>query len=151
MVTKIEMYSTHKEGTSVVVERFIRTLKNKMHKHVTTILQNWFTDKSDNIIYQCNNTYHRTSKMTTIDVISNTYLEYAVVLSKHKVGDHVRTSFLQKIILQIGQNKFLLSNWLKILCNGHMLFVILTLNKLLSPFLKNSCKRQIKQILELKK
>ena len=26
------MYSTHKEGTSVVAERFIRTLKNKINK-----------------------------------------------------------------------------------------------------------------------
>ena len=31
------MYSTHKEGKSVVAERFIRTLKNKICKHITTI------------------------------------------------------------------------------------------------------------------
>ena len=31
------MYSTFKEGKSVVVERFIRTLKNKLYKHMTAI------------------------------------------------------------------------------------------------------------------
>ena len=33
----IEMYSTHNEGKSVVAERFIRTLKNKIYKHITSI------------------------------------------------------------------------------------------------------------------
>ena len=33
----IEMYSTHNEGKSVVVEKFIRTLKNKMYKYMTSI------------------------------------------------------------------------------------------------------------------
>ena len=32
----IVMYSTHNEGKSVVVERFIRTLKNKIYKHMTS-------------------------------------------------------------------------------------------------------------------
>ena len=29
------MYSTFNEGKSVVVERFIRTLRNKLYKHMT--------------------------------------------------------------------------------------------------------------------
>ena len=33
----IEMYSTHNEGKSVVAERFIRTLKNKIDKHLTSV------------------------------------------------------------------------------------------------------------------
>ena len=33
----IEMYSTHNEGKSVVTERFIRTLKNKIYKYLTAI------------------------------------------------------------------------------------------------------------------
>ena len=36
----IEMYSTHNEGKSVVAERFIRTLKNKIYKHMTAISEN---------------------------------------------------------------------------------------------------------------
>ena len=33
----IEMYSTPDEGKSVVAERFIRTLKNKIYKHITAV------------------------------------------------------------------------------------------------------------------
>ena len=33
----INMYSTYNEGKSVVAERFIRTLKNKLYKHMTVI------------------------------------------------------------------------------------------------------------------
>ena len=29
------MYSTYNEGKSVVAERFIRTVKNKLYKHMT--------------------------------------------------------------------------------------------------------------------
>ena len=34
------MYSTYNEGKSVVAERFIRTLKNKIFKHMTAISKN---------------------------------------------------------------------------------------------------------------
>ena len=37
-INNIEMYSTCNEGKSVVAERFIRTLKNKIFKHMTFIL-----------------------------------------------------------------------------------------------------------------
>ena len=37
----IEMYSTHNEGKSVVAERFIRPLKNKIYKHMTAISKNF--------------------------------------------------------------------------------------------------------------
>ena len=33
----IEMYSTHNEGKFVVAERFIRALKNKIYKYLTSI------------------------------------------------------------------------------------------------------------------
>ena len=36
----ISMYSTHNEGKPVVAERFIRTLKNKIYKHMTAISKN---------------------------------------------------------------------------------------------------------------
>ena len=41
-INNIEMYSTYNEGKSVAAERFIRTLKNKIFKHVTTISKNVF-------------------------------------------------------------------------------------------------------------
>ena len=41
------MYSTHNEGKSVVAERFIRTIKNKIYKYITSILKNVYIDKLD--------------------------------------------------------------------------------------------------------
>ena len=38
----IIMYPTHNDGKSVVAERFIRTLKNKIYKHMTSIFQKMF-------------------------------------------------------------------------------------------------------------
>ena len=47
---EIEMYSTHNEGKSVVAERLIRTLKNKIFKYMTSISQNVYIDKLDDIV-----------------------------------------------------------------------------------------------------
>ena len=43
----IEMYSIHNEGISVVAERFIRTLKNKIYKYMTSIPKNVYINKLD--------------------------------------------------------------------------------------------------------
>ena len=59
----IEMYSTHNEGKSVVVERFIRTLKNMIYKHMTAASKNVYFDVLDNIVDKYNNTYHHTIEM----------------------------------------------------------------------------------------
>ena len=53
----IEMYSTHNEGKSVVAERFIRTIKNKIYKHMTSISKNVYIDKLD-IVNEYNNAKH---------------------------------------------------------------------------------------------
>ena len=45
----IEMYSTHNEGKSVIAERFIRTLKNKIYKYMTSVSKNVYIDKLDDI------------------------------------------------------------------------------------------------------
>ena len=37
------MYSTHKEGKSVIAERFNTTLKNKTFQHMTSISKNLYT------------------------------------------------------------------------------------------------------------
>ena len=42
-----EMYSIHNEGISVVAERFIRTLKNKIYKYMTSIPKNVYINKLD--------------------------------------------------------------------------------------------------------
>ena len=46
----IEMYSTHNGGKSVTAERFIRTLKNKIYKYMTSISKNMYIDKLDDIV-----------------------------------------------------------------------------------------------------
>ena len=43
------MYSTHNEEKSVVNERFTKTLKNKIYKHMTAASKNLHIDKLDDI------------------------------------------------------------------------------------------------------
>ena len=62
------MYLIHNEGKSVVAERFIRTLKNKIYKYMTSISNNVYIDKLDDIVNEYNNTYHRTIKIKPADV-----------------------------------------------------------------------------------
>ena len=54
----LEMYSTHHEGKSVVAERFIRTIKNKIYKHMTSISKHVCIEKLDDIVNEYNNTKH---------------------------------------------------------------------------------------------
>ena len=70
----IVMYSTHNEGNSVVAERFIRKLKSKIYKYMTSISKNVYIDKLDDIVDEYDNTYHTTIKMKPIDVKDNTYV-----------------------------------------------------------------------------
>ena len=70
------MYSTHNEVKSVAAERFIRTLKNKIYKHMTSISKNVYIDKLDDIVNEYNNTYHRTIKMKSVDVKDNNYIDF---------------------------------------------------------------------------
>ena len=69
----IAMYSTHDEGKFVVAERFIRTIKNKIYRYMTSISRYMYIDRIDDIVNEYNNTYHRTIKMKPIDVKDNTY------------------------------------------------------------------------------
>ena len=46
----IEMYSTHNEEKSVVAERLVRTIKNKIFKCVTSISKNLYIDEVDDIV-----------------------------------------------------------------------------------------------------
>ena len=87
------MYSTYNEGKSAVAERFIRTLKSKIFKHMTAISKNVYFDVLDNIVNKFNNTNHGTIKIKHIDVSSNSYVEYNENSNKKdpkfKVGDRV--------------------------------------------------------------
>ena len=120
------MYSAYNEGKSVVAERFIRTLKNKIFKHMTAISKNVYFDVLDDIVNKYNNTVHRTIKMKPIDVTSDSYAEYNEDSNekdpKFNVGDRVRISktFLLNDKRKIGQKKFLLLVKLRIQFGGHM-------------------------------
>ena len=95
------MYSTHNEGKSVVAERFIRTLKSKIYKYMTSISKNVYINKLDDTINEYNNTYHTTIKMKPIDIKDNTYFNTDKDTNdkdpKFKVGDRVRISKYKNI------------------------------------------------------
>ena len=88
------MYSIHNEGKPVVAERFIRTLKTKIYKYMTSISKNTYIDKLDDIVNEDNNTYHRTINVKPVDVKDNTYIDSSKEVNdkdpKFKFGDHVR-------------------------------------------------------------
>ena len=69
----IEMYSTHNERKSVAAERFIRTLKDKTYKCMTSIPKIVYIDKLDDIFNKYNNTYHCTIKTKPFDITPSTY------------------------------------------------------------------------------
>ena len=95
------MYSTHNEGKYVVAERFIRTIKNKIYKHITSISKNGYIDKLDDIVNEYNNTKHGTTKMKPIDHKDNTYTDFGKEVNnndpKFKIGDHVTISKYKNI------------------------------------------------------
>ena len=100
-INSMEKYSAYNDGKSVVAERFIRTLKNKIFKHMTAVSMNVYFDVLDDIVNKYNNTVHRTIKMKPIDVTSDSYAEYNEDSNekdpKFKVGDHVRISKYKNI------------------------------------------------------
>ena len=95
------MYSTHSVEKSVVAERFIRTIKSKIYKYITSISKDVYIDKLDDIVDEYNNTYHTTIKMKPIDVKDNTYINTSKQINnkdhKFKVGDYVRISKYKNI------------------------------------------------------
>ena len=101
----IEMYSTHNEGKSVVAERFISTIKNKIFKYMTSISKNVYIDKLDDVVHKYKNKKHRTIKTKPIDVKDNTYIDFDKEVNnndpKFKVGDHVRISKYKNIFARL--------------------------------------------------
>ena len=107
------MYSTYNEGKSVVAERFIRTLKNKLCKHMTATGKNVYYDVLDDVVNKYNNTKHSTIKMKPIDVKNNkrVYIdEHNEKDSRFKVElEYLNLKiYLLKDILLIGAKKYLL-------------------------------------------
>ena len=95
------MCSIHNEGKSAVAERFIRTLKTKIYKYMTSISKNVYIDKLDDIVDEYNNKYHRITKTKPVDVKDDTYIDFKKEVNdrdpKFKIGDNVRFSKYKNI------------------------------------------------------
>ena len=104
------MYSTYNEGKSVVAERFIRTLKNKLCKHMRATGKILYYDVLDDIVNEYNNTKHSTIKMKPTDVGYNTTKSSSLECNKRvyidghnekdsrfEIGDRVRISKFKNI------------------------------------------------------
>ena len=103
------MYSTYNEGKPVVAERFIRTLKNKLYKHMTATGKNVYYDVLDDVVNKYNNTKHSAIKIKPVDVKNNkrVYIdERNEKDSRFKAGDRVRISIFKNIFA-----KGYTSNW----------------------------------------
>ena len=64
------------KNISVVAERFIRTLKNKIYENMTAISKNVFMDKLDEIVNKYSNTNHRTVRIKPVDGNTSMYIDF---------------------------------------------------------------------------
>ena len=125
------MYSTYSEEKSVVAERFIRTLKNKIFKYMTAVSKNVYFDALDDIVDKYNNLVNRTIKIKPTDVTSNAYAEYNENTNekdpKFKVADLVRISKYKKIFAKgytqnWSEEDFVVKKLKTLLCGLMLLF-----------------------------
>ena len=150
------MYSTYNKGKSVVAERFIRTLKNKIFKHMTAISKNIYFGVWNDIVNKYNNTIHRTIKMKHIDVTNDSYAEYNENSNKKnpklKIGDRVRISKYKNIFAKgyapnWSEEVFLISKikntvpWTDVVSD-------LKGEKLLKDFMESNSRKLVKKNLE---
>ena len=100
------MYSTHNEEKSVIAGRFIRPLKNKTYKYMTSVLK---MSILNNQTIQLTNTaihitIHTTDKMRPADTEPNTYIDFHAENNdkdpKFKTGDQVRVSKDERIFVK---------------------------------------------------
>ena len=95
------MYSTYNEVKSVVAERFNKTLKNNIFKHMAAVSKKIYFAVLDNIVEDYNKLSLRTIKMESIDVKPDSYAEWNVDSNekdpKFEIGYHVRISIYKNI------------------------------------------------------
>ena len=95
------MYSTFNEGKSVIAERFIRTLKNKLYKHVTATGKNVYYDVLDDVVNEYNITNNNAIKMKPKDIKDDNNRVYIDEHNKksasYNVRDRVRISKFKNI------------------------------------------------------
>ena len=150
----MEIYSIHNKVESVIAERFIRTVKDKNYKYMTSVSKNLDIDKLDDIVNKCNNANHSTVKTKLVDVKSSTYI-YSIKENnerdiKFKTVDIARKYFAKAYTPNWSEEVFIIET-IKKLCRRLMLLVILMEKKLLERFNKNTKKDNSKKSSELKK
>ena len=97
----MEMHSAYNEEKSVVAERFIRTLKNKINKYMTSVSENVYIDKLYDIFNKYNNAYHSTIKMKPVNVKSSIYIDFNKENNKggpkFKIGEYQKIARISNI------------------------------------------------------
>ena len=90
----IIMYSAFNESKSVAAERFIRTSKNKLYKHMTATGKKVYYDVLDDVFNEYDNTKHNTIKMKPKDVKNDT----ASRVLLHVIKEHILMNIMKKIV-----------------------------------------------------
>ena len=97
----MERHSTHNEGKSVIAERFIWTVKNKIYKYMTSVSKDFYIDKLDDIVNEYNKTYQNRIKIKPGDLKLSTYIDFSKEVNekdpKFKIGDTVKISKYKNI------------------------------------------------------
>ena len=116
----VELYSTENEEKSSVVERWNRTMKEKMFKYFTAKNTKKYINVLDNFLERYKTTRHSSTKMTPVEaskkenevrVYRNLYQEFErrLIHAKFKTGDEVqilmKKGFLKRVSPQTGQKK----------------------------------------------
>ena len=132
----IERYSTHNEGKSVVAERFIKTLKNKIYKYMTSVSKNVYIDKLADIVNKYNNTFHSRIKMKPFEVKCDSYIDFCKgnfnKNPRFQVGDHKIISKYKSIFA-----KCYFPNW------SEEVFIIKKVKNTLSwPYIITDCRSE---------
>ena len=147
---KLTIDKKNHEVQSVVTERFIRTLKIKIYKYITSVSKSVYIDNLDDIVYKYNNPYHSIIKMETVDEFSRTYIDFNREHNqkdrKSEDGDHKyrnTKTLLQKVALKIDQKKCLFVIERVRYCPMEML---LAMKKLLGRFAKIIEKNKSKRV-----
>ena len=89
----------YQNGKSVVAERFIRTLKNKLYKHMTATGENVYYDVLDDVVSKYNNTKHSTIKMKLKDVKNDNKRVY---IDEHNEEDTTKSSSSERSRFKVG-------------------------------------------------
>ena len=112
----IIMYSTYNEDKSVVAERFIRALKNKLYKHMTATGKNVYYDVVDDVVSKYNNTKHSTIKMKPKDVKNDNKRVY---IDEHNEKDTTKSSSSERSRFKVG-HRVRISKFKNIFAKGYI-------------------------------